>query len=165
MTTEETKSYQLTCLLSPLLEQPRIEEISQRIKKWINEKGGSISEKDNYNVLKRNLAYPIKKYREAFCLDFDFVLAGCHINQLSQELNLEKDILRHLIIAKPQAKAKPEIIDNKIANKIESLIAKEVPLKDTEAEFKETAQKKVSPNQEKIEIEKLDKKLDEILNE
>jgi len=162
---EENKQYQLTCLLSPLLEQKEIEEISQKIEKWIKEKGGSLLGERNYYTFKKNLAYPLKKYREAFYLNFGFLLAGQYINQLGQKLNLEKDILRHFVINNPRPKAKPETIDKKIADKIEPLIAREVPLKDIKAESEETTQKRVSPNREKVEIEKLDKKLDEILNE
>jgi len=163
--TEETKPYRLTCLLSPLLEQPGIEEISQKIRKWINEKGGSLSEKENHSIFKKNLAYPLKKYREAFYLNFNFLLTGQDINQLSQKLNLEKDILRHFVVANPRPKTKPEkVVDQKIADRIEPLVAKEIPLAGRE-ESKQTREKQTTTNREKVKIEELDKKLDEILNE
>ena len=73
--TEENRTYQLTYLLSPLLEQKNLEEISQKIKKWIIEKGGSLSEKENLSLgHKKNLAYPIKKYRQAFYFNLNFLL-------------------------------------------------------------------------------------------
>jgi small subunit ribosomal protein S6 len=163
--TEETKPYQLTCLLSPVLEQSRIEEISQKIKKWINEKGGSLSERENHSIFKKNLAYSLKKYREAFYLNFSFLLAGQDINQLSQKLNLEKDVLRHFVTANPQPKTKAEeVMDQKIADKIEPLVAKEIPLASREGP-KQANEKRAAPNQEKVKIEELDKKLDEILNQ
>lgn len=171
--TEENKTYQLTYLLSPLLEQKNLEEISQKIKKWIIEKDGSLSEKENFSPgFKRNLAYPLKKHRQAFYFNLNFILAGQLINQLSQQLNLEKDILRHFIITKKKTKPKPiqETIDYKIVDRIEPLVAKEIPL------FKKTIQDKTpsvkkpvkggsAPGREKVKIEELDKKLEEILNE
>jgi len=161
--TEENKTYQLTYLLSPLLEQKKIEEISQKIKKWIIEKGGSLSEKENFFPgLKKNLAYPLKKYRQAFYFNFNFLLAGQLINQLSKQLNLEKDILRHFIITKQKMKSKPiqEAMDHKIVDRIEPLVAKEIPLS------KKSTQEKTPPEKkEKVKIEELDKKLEEILNE
>jgi small subunit ribosomal protein S6 len=161
--TEENKTYQLTYLLSPLLEQKKLEEISQKIKKWIIEKGGSFSEKENLSTgFKKNLAYPLKKYRQAFYFNLNFLLASQLINQLSEQLNLEKDILRHFIITKQKIKSKPiqEAIDHKIVDRIEPLVAKEIPLS------KKSTQEKTPPEKkEKVKIEELDKKLEEILNE
>jgi small subunit ribosomal protein S6 len=142
---EENKSYQLTCLFSPLLEQKKIEEISQKLKKWIIEKGGSLSEKEKSLIgSKKSLAYPLKKYREAFYLNFNLLLAGQAINQLGQQLNSEKDILRYLIVAKKKLKAKPakEAIDYKLVDKIEPLVAKEIPLPEKPVSSKAVPEKK-----------------------
>ncbi len=154
--TEENKQYQLTCLFSPLLGQREIEEISQKIKKWIIAKGGSFPEREKASVdFKKRLSYPIKKHQEAFCLNFNFLLTGQLISQLNQRLNLEKDILRHLINLKqkPKSKSLREDADYQIADKIKPLIAQEVPLP------KKAAQDK------KVKIEELDKKLKEILKQ
>ena len=171
--TEENKTYQLTYLLSPLLEQKKLEEISQKIKKWIIEKGGSLSEKENLSPgFKRNLAYPLKKYYQAFYFNLNFILASQLINQFSQQLNLEKDILRHFIIIKKKIKSKPiqETIDRKIVDRIEPLVAKEIPLSKKPTQEKIPSIKKLTrggsaPDREKVKIEELDKKLEEILNE
>jgi len=163
--TEENKKYQLTYLLSPLLEQKKLEEISQKIKKWIIEKGGSLSEKENFFPgFKKNLAYPIKKYYQAFYFNLNFLLASQLINQLSQQLNLEKDILRYFIITKKKTRDKPirETIDHKIVDRIEPLVAKEIPLSQKPTQ---TQEKKPPEKKEKVKIEDLDKKLEEILNE
>lgn len=149
---KETKQYQLTCLLSPLLEQKKIEEIGQKIKKWIIEKGGSFPEKEkSLLALKKSLAYPVKKYREVFYFNFDFLLTSPVISQFSQQLNSEKDILRYLIALKKKPKSKPirEAIDYRMTDKIEPLVAKEIPLSE----------------KPKVKIEEIDKKLEEILNQ
>ena len=161
--TEENKTYQLTYLLSPLLEQKKLEEISQKIKKWIIEKGGSLSEKENLSPgFKKNLAYPLKKYRQAFYFNLNFLLASQMIGQFSEQLNLEKDILRHIITIKKKMKSKPiqEAIDHKIVDRIEPLVAKEIPLSE-----KPTPEKSPPEKKEKVKIEELDKKLEEILNQ
>jgi len=170
---EENKTYQLTYLLSPLLEQKKLEETSQKIKKWIIEKGGSLSEKENLSPgLKKNLAYPLKKHRQAFYFNLNFLLAGQLINQLSQQLNLEKDILRYFIITKKKTKYKPiqEAINHKIVDRIEPLVAKEIPLFEKPIQDKTPPVKKLArggsaPGREKVKIEELDKKLEEILNQ
>lgn len=156
---EEIKQYQFTCLLSPLLEQKRIEEISQNIKKWITDKDGSLSEKEKpISILKKKLAYPLKKYQEAFCFNLNFLLPSQSINQFQQQLNLEKDILRYLITVKEKIKPKTnqEAIDHQTLDKIESLIDKKVPL--TEKPVQEKPK-------DKVKIEELDKKLEEILKQ
>jgi len=182
--TEENKPYQLTYLLSPLLDQKKIEEISQKLKKWIIEKGGSLAEKGNSSLaLKKNLAYPLKKYRQAFYLNLNFLLAGQTVGQLGQQLNLEKDILRYFITTKQKLKTKPphqyigggkpirEAIDHKIVDRIEPLVdkprafqekalGKQIPLSEKSAKDKTAPEKK-----EKVKIEELDKKLEEILNQ
>jgi len=171
---EENKQYQLTCLLSPLLEQKKIEEITQKIKKWIIEKGGSFSEKEKAIIcFKKRLAYPLKKYQEAFYLNLNFLLTGQPISQLNQRLNSEKDILRYLIATKQKLKSKftpldkkyltgqvREDIDYQMIDKIEPLVAKEVPLSK-----KSVLDKAVSDKKEKVKIEELDKKLEEILKQ
>jgi len=161
--TEETKLYQLTCLLPPFLEQAKVEKISQKIKDRINEKGGSLA--GNQTIFKKTLAYPLKKHQEAFYLNLNFLLDGQAINKINQQLNLEKNILRHFIAAKQQPKNKPEI-DRKIAiaEEIKPLVAKEVPL----AEGKEprpVEEKQTADKQRKVKIEEIDQKLNEILNE
>jgi len=183
--TEENKPYQLTYLLSPLLDQKKIEEISQKLKKWIIEKGGSLAEKGNSSLgLKKNLAYPLKKYRQAFYFNLNFLLAGKTVDQLGKQLNLEKDILRYFIITKQKPKTKftpldkrhltgrvQEAIDHKIVDRIEPLmdkprafqereLGKQIPLSEKSAKDKTAPEKK-----EKVKIEELDKKLEEILNQ
>ena len=161
--TEENRTYQLTYLLSPLLEQKKLEEISQKIKKWIIEKGGSLSEKENLSPgFKKNLAYPLKKYRQAFYFNLNFLLASQLTNQLSQQLNLEKDILRYFIITKQKIKSKPirKAINHKIVDRIEPLVAKEISLSE-----KPTREKTPPEKKEKVKIEELDKKLEEILSQ
>jgi small subunit ribosomal protein S6 len=176
MMNEENKLYQITCFLAPTLDQQKLNEIIQKIKQWITLKGGSIAEEtlsgETSNKIKRSLAYPIKKYQEAFYFNLKFLLAGQFVNELCQQLNLEKDILRYLITAKQKplpgrndydvATTKPkvnqEIIDYKIVDKVEPLPTKESPQPTKKEEKKEE-------KKEKVKIEELDKKLEEILNE
>lgn len=172
---KESKQYQLTCLLSPLIDQKKIEEIGQKIKNWITEKEGLLAEPEkSLTALRKKLAYPIKKYQEAFCLNLSFLLGERSISQLNQQLNLEKDILRYFIVTKPKPKAKPikEKIDYKMANKIDQLVAKEVPLSEKSTPERIFSPEKIRPAQEetkssgkKAKIEELDKKLEEILNQ
>lgn len=187
---QETKSYQLTCLFSPLLNQSSLEEIIQNIKKEIIAQGGSVSgtlpqtnhqtnlEQDKEetgltNLIKKTLTYPIKKYQEAFYLSLNLLLPAQTIDQFSQKINSDKNILRCLIVAKQELKSKPkkDIDYNKIVEKIEPLLPeKSIPISQSQplSDIKEEPAHKqaaASDSKKKVKIEELDKKLEEILNE
>jgi len=155
--TEENKPYQLNILFSPLLEQNKVEEIIEKIRQKITAESGSFS--GEKSLLRRRLAYPIKKHSEAFACVFNFLLPSGMVNKIEKYLGSEKNIIRHLVTVRKIPKAKPlkEKIDLKMIDKIEPfkerIITEEEPVKKTL--FKK----------EKVKIEELDKKLSEILNQ
>jgi len=183
MKIDETKFYQATFLLSPLLESNQIEEIFEKIKKIIQQKGGFLSQEINPldKVTKKKLAYPIQKQAEAFYLTFDFSLPSpFQIKEINEQINLEKNILRYFIAAQPKPKKEKEkkaeakikkVLNSKIIDKIKPLTEStespqsektDEPKTKPESE-KEPAQKKKT--KEKATLQELDKKLEEILNQ
>lgn len=162
---QENKSYQITCLFLPSLNQEQIGEIIQKIKQLITTENGSISE--TTEPIKKNLAYPIKKHLEAFYWNSSFLLSDQIINKFRQQLDLEKNILRYLInIKKTETDPiKKEAIKkplNEMIDKIEPLIDREIPLGEM---AKKPIEEKINfDKKKKIKIEELDKKLEEILN-
>ena len=158
---KENKSYQLTCFLSPLLNQEKLDEYVQKVKQIIIDNNGSIPEAISSNLVKKNLPYKIQKHQEAFYLNLNFLLPALEMNKLCQQLNLKKSIIRYLITIQKQPKENKEkiksklikeAIDSKMIDKIEPLV------------FKHTKEKAPEKNR-KVKIKELDKKLDEILNE
>ena len=108
------------------------------------------------------MAYPIKKCQEAFYFSLNFVLPIQAVNELNKQLSSNDNILRHLIAQTrpPQSQIKPkkeqkESLDFGIVDKIEPL-----PKEKTPAIISDQKEKK-----EKVKIEELDKKLEEILNQ
>jgi len=160
----ENKSYQLTCLFLPSLDQGKIDEIIQKIKGLITTENGSISE--TTEPIKKNLAYPIKKHLEAFYWSSSFLLSDQIINKFRQQLDLEKNILRYLINIK---KAETDPIKKETTKKpLNEMIDKIEPLK--EMPLGEMAKKPIKEEisfdtKKKVKIEELDKKLEEILNQ
>lgn len=163
---QENKLYQLTCLFSPTITSEKIDQLIDKIKSKITSCGGSLSnEVPLSNPIKKTLAYPIKKCQEAFYFSLNFVLPAQTVNKLNKQLSSDNNIIRHLITNRPQAKSsqiqiKPrkkqeESLDLKIIDKIEPL-----PKEKTPAIVSDQKEKK-----EKIKIEELDKKLEEILNQ
>lgn len=166
----KTKSYQITCLFSPLLEQAKLNEIIQKIKQAIADLDGSISsletETSLANLIKKKLSYPIKKYQEAFYSSFQFLLPPKMLKQFQQRLDSEEDIIRYLITVKqkPKSKGIKESFDFKLVDKIEPLSAK-TRATDRPISDKKPERKTERPIKEKVKIEELDQKLEEILKE
>jgi len=165
---EEKKSYQLTCFLSPLLQQEKLDESVQKIKQMIVNSNGSIQEERSLiHPIKKNLPYKIQKHEDAFYLNLNFLLPISEMHKLCEQLNLEKNIIRYLITIQKQSKEykktkKSKIvkqsIDSKMIDRIEPLWGK-VPTQGQDPDLKGVVEK------EKVKIQELDKKLDEILNE
>jgi len=133
------KTYEITYLISPESSTEDVESLQNKIKTFIQEKGGSIN-KANYPT-KRILAYPIKKQREAFLADLVFLLEPLELVELEKKIKAEKQILRYLIVTKK--------------------ILKE-PLKPKE-KSKEILKPKIK--EPKVELKEIEKKLEEILGE
>jgi small subunit ribosomal protein S6 len=135
--------YELILLVSPLVEKIDT-EIVAKIRDLILGLEGNI--KKEYTWEKRKLAYPIKKQLFGTYIIFEFALLSEKMEEMQKQLKLNSDIMRYLIINKegvkeerPRVRAmKPKII---------------APLPPSEAKG------------EKVKIEELDKKLEEILKE
>ncbi len=180
---EENKTYQLVCLFSPHLSHEELGKLVQEIKKEITDQEGLLVGKEvsAANLIKKKLAYLINKHQEAFFLSADFVFPIQSINQLKKQIASKKNIIRCLITVKekeePQTKKAEEFFDLGMVDKIEPISKQEDVLwektaakeKVEEPEFKKTMPEKNVPIKkaikEKVKIEELDKKLEEILNQ
>lgn len=193
---EENQLYQLSCHFSPLLDQGQLEGMVQNLKNILKTNEGMVLMKEELsanNIQRKKLAYPIQKYQESFYLMFNFLANSQAVSQINNQLNLDKNVLRHMIVAKEkQSSAPKEIIDYKVTEQIEILARKQKKLKAKKEEIKENPKKESKPEspapvqkeevkkeaveeliekkvvedksrEEKAKIEELDKKLDEIL--
>ncbi|MBU1563458.1 30S ribosomal protein S6 [Patescibacteria group bacterium] len=167
--TEETKQYQIILIFPPSFNQETLNKSVQRIKKLITDQGGSFDSagRDKQEIepssqLKK-LSYPIDKHQEAFYLTYNLSLPVSAVDTLKQQLNLDSDLIRYLITVKDIIKEKPEpVIDySEMIEKVEKIekIEKidQAPMQDRDSGR--------SVGKPKSQIEDLDKKLEEILNE
>ncbi len=171
MAKKKNKTYQLTCLFNPSLDEGKISEMTEKIKGKITSNEGTISEGNRYSsqAIKKHLAYPINKNQEAFYWEINFIFPSKEINKIDQELSLEKDIIRYIIANKKKQKPKPirkEPIDLKIIDKIEPLPEKDIRIEEKpvvqdkveKAPIEETPVKKEEKTiKEKVKIKELDK--------
>lgn len=128
------KMYELTYIVNPASSPEALNDLSQKIRDLIgNNQGLIVSEKLGE---KRKLTYPVKKEIFGYFVIVDFVIAPENISLLDKDLKLNKDILRHLILNKEEEKEKPRV---KIQRPVRA------------------------KKEEKVKIEELEKKIEEII--
>lgn len=161
---EENKKYQLVCLFSPHLSYEELGKLVQEIKKEITDQEGLLvgREVSAANLIRKKLAYPINKHQEAFFLSADFVFPIQSINRLKKQIASKKNIIRCLITIKEkekiQTKKAEEFFDLGMVDKVEPISKQKAVLPEKDVPAKREIK-------EKVKIEELDKKLEEILNQ
>jgi ribosomal protein S6 len=133
------RPYELTCLISSKLSEEEAKNLSAKIESLIKDEEGFSS--GLRNLIRRKLAIPIKKERQAYLLTLDFHFEPDKLEIFSKSLKSLPEILRFLIEGKKMVKIEP--FREKISPKI----------------------KKTFAETEKVEIEEIEKKLEEILGE
>lgn len=92
------RQYELTVILSPVLDEEKRRNLIEKIKNFIEKGKGKIKETNDWG--KRPLIYPIKKQTEGFYLLFDFELEEKSAAEIEKKIFLEVEIIRHLLIRK-----------------------------------------------------------------
>ncbi|MFA5318565.1 MAG: 30S ribosomal protein S6 [Patescibacteria group bacterium] len=160
--TEETNNennlqrYELVYLISNKFSEDELEPITSSVVKLIKDNGGKIILEEDWG--KKKLAYPIKKFFNAYYRLVEFDLGGKELDKLDKHLRLADEILRHLIVKK-KVKTEEEIEQEK---KIAKKIAERQEKEEVEQEEKKEETKK---DRGKASMEELDQKLDKILDE
>jgi small subunit ribosomal protein S6 len=140
------KSYELTILASTDTAEEDLKTLLEGIKNLISQEKG-VLEKET-NPVKQKLGYAIKEKTEAFLVNLTFTLSPEGLKNLEKELKEKKEILRYIIVIKKPIK---EII-TKIRRRPEKAVQPVV-------------EEKEESKSEKIELEEIDEKIEEILKE
>jgi len=138
------KNYELTYLISSELSEEEAKNLYQKIDSFIQEEGGVLGNKEKM-VLRKKLAYPIKKQTQAYLVVSIFQLEPEKLANLEKKIKLENQVLRYLILTRKPAKEivvklrrRPKLVTEK------PVVARKVPEK-------------------KVELKEIEKKLEEIL--
>ncbi len=89
------RKYEGMIIIDPKLEDEKIKEKIEDVKKII-EKKGKIEKIDEWG--KRQLAYPIKKREEGYYLVIEFEADGSVIQDLRKHMDIGTDYLRYMFI-------------------------------------------------------------------
>ncbi|MCK4355193.1 30S ribosomal protein S6 [Candidatus Parcubacteria bacterium] len=129
-------NYELTYLISPETSEEQRETISQNITSFIKEQEGVLGNIQG-KLIKKFLGYPIKDQNMAYVGTLYFSFLAEKVKNLEEKIKLEKQILRFMLITKPQ---KEKLNFRKRRKKFIPGIKKQ-----------------------KIELKEIDKKIEEIL--
>lgn len=89
--------YELLYVISPRLSAEDVDAMVERVGALIADGGGSVSMVDNWG--RRRLAYPIRHHFEGTYVLTYLNMPGERTAEFERALNINEDILRHLLIA------------------------------------------------------------------
>ena len=141
-------NYELAFHLNPNLEEAKVREIKENVEKIITSNEGVISYSKEPEKIR--LSYEIKHQRNSFFSYIQFNLSGSKaLDELNEQLKLNPDVLRYLIIKLPSDLQKKQSM------------LKQIKMK--ERQEKRAQVKATTPTEPKKDSKELDKKLEEII--
>lgn len=149
------KPYELTYIISSEITAEEAEAEAKNIESLIQDKEGIILKSEKPSP--RTLAYPIKKQCSGFFGVLEFQLEPEHLGELKEKLQKDGKIIRHMLIIKNPAKIQKERRTRKKPLIFPILVG-------AIEEEKKEKQKEKKINK-KVELNEIEKKLDEILSE
>ncbi len=154
--------YELTTIIDSNIPDNEHPAIIEKMKELIIKNKGEITLEDNLG--RKKLSYPIKKLLKGVFICLEFNIEPKTIKTLEKELKLNKDIIRFLLIKKPENIAPLKTEDK--SEKKDSLNSSQSSTLSNTEDKKDTANKTKDKNEDKkTNLNELDKKLDEILND
>lgn len=88
--------YELTYIISAVLNDDQTRSLINRVSKYIEEGGGEVIEADELGS--QRLAYPINKKRNGYYVNLYFRGPGELIQRLERTLEIDDDVLRYLTL-------------------------------------------------------------------
>jgi len=143
--------YELLYLVAANYTEEELVPIKDKVKDIIGKFEGEITLEDSLG--KKKLAYPIKGTHQGYYLIFEFDLDGSNLKPLNNELKLTNELLRHVVVKKNKKMPTSDLSAHP-QTKIET--------KPSMATLKKEERKKTD-EKDKIKLEDLDQRLDEIL--
>jgi small subunit ribosomal protein S6 len=158
------KTYELTYIVSPNITIEEAEAKSKEIESFVSENNGVIAKSEK--PVAKTLSYRIKKMSSGFFVFLDFQIEPEKIAELKTEIEKDPYIIRHIITTKHISKKIAKVRKGK--KFIASEITQEQQLKTDKKEpsiMEKLVEKIRKPKPEKVELNDIDKQLDEILSE
>jgi small subunit ribosomal protein S6 len=94
------RDYEVLYIVRADLEDDKVQEIVKRVNTLIERAGGSLERTNIWG--KRKLAYEVKHQKEGSYVLQDFQIGPDRIPELEAALKITEEVLRHLIVRKPE---------------------------------------------------------------
>ena len=156
----ELPFYELTYIIPGNLSEDEHPKVQEKVNSLLKQVEAQITSTEDLG--KKKLAYPIKHLRHGFYKTLTFYLEPTKLKEIENELKLEANILRFLVI-RSHEKTEAEIAAEEKAKT--SRVKDKIAEKTKEAKAEEKVKKEVKTEKKKVSLEDLDKKLDELLEE
>ena len=149
--------YELLYLIPANYTEEELGPIKEKISSLIKKFEGEISYEDNFG--KKKLAYPIKNNHQGYYLISEFDLEGSKLKDLEKNIGLTNEVLRHIIVKKELQPAGMRVVPTLNMDEIKFEPRPKTP--ETKVEPKPIIDQE--KEKDKLKLEDLDEKLDEIL--
>ncbi|NUM25970.1 MAG: 30S ribosomal protein S6 [Candidatus Buchananbacteria bacterium] len=146
-----TNHYELLYLVAANYTEEELEPIKQKVADEIKKFGGQITLEESLG--KKKLAYPISKNHQGYYLLYEFDLEGSKLKDLSRNLKLSSELLRHIIVKRSLSRK----------TVIKTNITKAKPALTSADGASKPADEKAPDDKDRLKLEDLDQKLDQIL--
>ncbi|HQH50588.1 MAG TPA: 30S ribosomal protein S6 [Candidatus Cloacimonadota bacterium] len=93
-----TKNYELMVILSPKLNEEEANQLNDSILAIVKDLSGELIKTEPWG--RRMLAYPINKLQEGYYFLNFLKMESLKVKTLKQQLGLNENIIRHMIIAR-----------------------------------------------------------------
>lgn len=161
------KVYELTYIITSVITLKEADALIKEIEIFVQNKEGVILKSEKTTA--QTLAYPIKKQSSGYFVFLTFQISEDKIKEIKEKLEKDIKILRHFIMVKEPIKELRE-------RRIRKPLTVSQPETTTEFSFSASSEQnlvrseKIAENNdkkkgEKVELDEMEKKLDEILNE
>ncbi|MBF8299039.1 MAG: ribosomal protein [Dehalococcoidia bacterium] len=94
--------YELVFLVSPQVADEQVPAVSERVRQFVTERGGSVTEMKPWG--RRRMAYHIGNFQEASYIQANFSMEPKYAHELEESLRLAEDVIRHLLVIAERAK-------------------------------------------------------------
>ena len=97
------RDYEVLYIVRADLEDDKVQDIVKRVNTLVEKAGGSLERTNVWG--KRKLAYEVKHQKEGSYILQDFQIGPDRIPELEAALKITEEVLRHLIVRKPEKPA------------------------------------------------------------
>jgi len=94
------RDYEVLYIVRADLDDEKVQDIVKRVGTLIEKAGGTLERTNLWG--KRKLAYEVKHQKEGAYVLQDFQIGPEHIPELESALKITEEVLRHLIVRKPE---------------------------------------------------------------